>query len=336
MPNKGINLVVNLQGKQEAIKQLDEIMKYSNKELKINISKDSINSLQTFKNLLNEINNVGKVTIDDKQNSNFINKTIEDLQREKKAIEEIEKTKQKMIKSNATISSIDVEKASKSYEALTKRVNEIKASMNSISNIKMSTDQLGTLTSAVISYKNNVGQAVRETMKLVDVKDNAGNVIGQQFKSVGNINVTDNINKQQKAIQSLTDSYEKQMNRLNSLKDSGNFYDSYLSKKLSTLTNGLNLKDLEASRTMVSNLSKELDKLQSKSNKLNAINSFLSKTRNDFLILKDNDLFGSLNTSNIEKYEKAVNDLVTKQDLLRRGAGKNVTEKSIKLNLSTG
>ena len=55
LPNKGINLVVNLQGKQEAIKQLDEIMKYSNKELKINISKDSINSLQTFKNLLNEI-----------------------------------------------------------------------------------------------------------------------------------------------------------------------------------------------------------------------------------------------------------------------------------------
>ena len=333
MPNKGINLVVNLQGKQEAIKQLDEIMKYSNKELKINISKDSINSLQTFKNLLNEINNVGKVTIDDKQNSNFINKTIEDLQREKKAIEEIEKTKQKMIKSNATISSIDVEKESKSYEALTKRVNEIKASMNSISNIKMSTNQLGILTSAVISYKNNVGQAVRETMKLVDVKDNAGNVIGQQFKSVGNINVTDNINKQQKAIQSLTDSYEKQMNRLNSLKDSGNFYDSYLSKKLSTLTNGLNLKDLEASRTMVSNLSKELDKLQSKSNKLNAINSFLSKTRNDFLILKDNDLFGSLNTSNIEKYEKAVNDLVTKQDLLRRGAGKNVTEKSINADI---
>ena len=196
--------------------ELDNIIKYLNQNSKINLQFDTkkvTQSLNEFSKTLDNISSKIKSMSDIKTNSSGITKNTEELKKEELAMEKVNKARQNMLNTSKTSSSVGVSDSLKSYDSLLLRAEEIRSTMQGISKINMSvkTDDEGVkkLNQAVIVYKNNLNQTVTETMKLYDVTNSKGKVVGSEFKSTGNLKISDNIEQQLKAEQKAIEQEQK-------------------------------------------------------------------------------------------------------------------------------
>ena len=114
------------------------------------------------------------------------------------------------------LNDLDISIIGKGFEELQKKAKEIIGTMNQLTNIKYSTDAGGNLDKAIISYTNELGQAVTETMKLKEITDDNGEVIGHSWSTI-NRAVNENIQvqkKQQEEIVKTEEALKKLKNEL--------------------------------------------------------------------------------------------------------------------------
>lgn len=307
--NRTIGFEIQILNK-EKLSEVDKIVKELNtKGIKLKI--DLGNDLKNLQSIIDSLKDV-KNTLGQNVNSGIsttVKQDVEDIKKEKKALEELEQAKQRMATQKAN-SPIDLSRDIKSYDALQQRVDEIKQSMTSISSIKMDTNVMGGLEKAVISYKNNMNQVVSETMRWVDVINENGDVIGQKFQTAGTIKVSDNIGKQteklEKEAQKQAQIIEKLQNKYNSLKgmsiqleDSGLFSKSRFNSTVGKYFDKIDYSNIQ-------NYEKELEKLEKRIN--TTFNN--AKKLQDLNKLKLNTNLGFDNIKNTESFSQIPKELV--------------------------
>lgn len=198
------NLEINIDVKlnKDKVNSLQDLIKSIEKgvTLKLDTSKAET-SLSSFLNKLKEIQNIANNININVNNTNFNNKNIEQLNKEKEILEQVATAKKKaneVVLNNSSIKQTDVQ----SYDKLQQKLNEIINSKKQLNSVTMNTDNLQNLTSAVIKYKNELGQAIAEQWKLItDKKTNISSFVNTSTK------VSDNTS--QKTIEDTNKMYQK-------------------------------------------------------------------------------------------------------------------------------
>ena len=115
----------------------------------------------------------------------------------KKFNDSINKVKTSVNEISTAFGNVNVgNKFSKGFDELNSRVKEVRANVDSLAKVKIGlgidVNGEGRVENALLTYKNDMGQIVTETMKWQNTFDEIGNITGQQFRSTFE-NVTDNI-----------------------------------------------------------------------------------------------------------------------------------------------
>lgn len=113
------------------------------------------------------------------------NSEIQEINKVEQAIEGLGETTKKSLNIDSTLNS---------FGTLEKRAEEIRSSVDSLAKVKYNIGDDGNLSSAAISYTDNMGKAVTETIAWKNVVDDTGKTVERVF-GVTNISITDNIEK---------------------------------------------------------------------------------------------------------------------------------------------
>ena len=182
---QSVKINITFQPKEQVKQQLDTILQYLNKNSKIELNLDTAKatkSLGEFSNLLNNIG--GEINKSFQSNgidsvSNKINNTTEKTKEATNVVQEYKE-------------SLGIAGVTKGYDELQARLEQLKGSMTELSKVNIKSDEMGNINSAVLTYKDNLGNIVTETMAWQQKSTDAENEITNVFKTVG-VNVTDNI-----------------------------------------------------------------------------------------------------------------------------------------------
>ncbi len=236
------------------------------------------NSIQTQLNSMNftfKINNVDVSGID-----NVINKT-------KQASKEAEQFKNVMGKS------LNIGDGAKAFDDLQRRANEIRNTVDSLAKINFNTNKNGGIKDATITYTDNMGKLVTETMKWKQVMSETDGVVKNIFTTT-NVKVTDNIQQLGK-LESRIDSIKSKMQgKLNTASAMG--IDSSVITQFQNQLNSINvntpINKINELRTQINSLGNNsttnINKLEGAINTLSSRINNIKATKMD--IIKDNDI----------------------------------------------
>jgi hypothetical protein len=114
---------------------------------------------------------------------------------------------------------VDSNLSSEGYKDLQKRVNEIKSSADEFAKVTVQTyKNTNNIKSAVIEYRNEMGQLVKEQLKWTQFYDKQNNTTKKVFQPVG-YTFVDDIAKQQKIAQDAIKDTESKLTKLNDLRN---------------------------------------------------------------------------------------------------------------------
>jgi hypothetical protein len=132
----------------------------------------------------NDINKVGKEGVN--LNINFSPSDLKKLEGQIENVQRKWKTFTKdSIKFNPNIQGMG-------KDEISKRMAEIRAGVDKLAKLNINTDAKGNIKNALIEYRNEMGQIVRETMEWETYLDKANNTMKKIFKT-SNINLVDNM-----------------------------------------------------------------------------------------------------------------------------------------------
>ena len=225
-------------------------------------------------------------------------------------LENVEKAKKK-------ITEVDVSNGTNDLKA---RIDEIKSSVDSLAKVKLGTDEFGNLKSAVITYTDNLGRAVTETMAWKEIVKEDGNK-GNIFTTIST-DVTNNVEKIEKAMAAFEKTKQSLQDKLNVAKDNGLINTSVLNNlqiKLDSL-NFDNFKNkIGEIEGAINNLSSNDANIVRLQNAISNIENSISSSKGKYKgLIKPKDLENTL--SMVETLKQALNDITN---------GKNINSKKI-------
>lgn len=297
----GINIDVKFDNKKNISQKLKEVLAYAQKENKISVDLDT-------KNVEKSLNELNKLLRD--VQSKFANFGVFDKMKQDFKETEVQARKFKQVVTD----SLNIGDGSKGFNELQLRATEIVETVDKLANISYKTDATGNMQNAIITYKNELGQVVTETMGWVSTTDKASNTVTKTFKTLS-LSVNENIS-----------SIEKLESKISKIKDSMNIKVQNLrgndlidpavidniQSKLNSITTAtpereikeleLTLKRLGSSESGIVRLSNELLKIDDK------LHNFKTGKFKDIITQED--------INEIERYKSSLIDLLNR---LERG-----------------
>ena len=178
----GIGLQVRLSGKEQARKELNDIIKYLEGNSKVSLKFDSKGMTQSLNEFSKALDGISA-----KMNGAFksegAKKTTAEIKNATKANKEFEK-------------SLGIAGIEKGYKQLQTRARELQNTMQSLSKVDVTRNAKGGVDKAVLSYTDQLGNTIKETMAWQNKTDKAGKVVSNVFKTIKTQTV-DNIAKVQ-------------------------------------------------------------------------------------------------------------------------------------------
>lgn len=259
----------NLQTELDKIKGLKSTI--SKVGLDTNVIK---NDIQTQLNGLNFTINIGKV--DTSGIDTAINKT-------KQATQEAQQFKNVMGKS------LNIGDGAKAFDDLQRRANEIRNTVDSLAKINFNTTKNGGVKDATITYTDNMGKLVTETMKWKQVMSESDGVVKNVFTTT-NVRVSDNIQQLGK-LEAKIESIKSKMQGSLSNANTNGFINASALNDLQTKLNAINTKTpaseiLKLQNTINGLTHSEMNIVELKNtinNMSQALNNIKSGTNSDIL-----------------------------------------------------
>lgn len=302
--------------KTDLQKQIDSVKGIKTTISKFTLDKTQIkNDIQTQLNSMNFTIKIGKV--DTSGIDTVINKT-------KQASKEAEQFKNIMGKS------LNIGDGAKAFDDLQKRANEIRNTVDSLAKINFNTTKNGGIKDATITYTDNMGKLVTETMKWKQIMSEADGVVKNVFTTT-NVKVTDNVQQLGK-LESRIDSIKSKMQtKLNTASAMG--IDSSVITQFQNQLNSINvntpINKINELRTQINSLGNNsitnINKLEGAINTLSSRINNIKTTKMD--IIKDN------NITELRTAESEVNRLKTILSEVK--AGKIIDGKVISSEVNT-
>lgn len=297
-------------------KQLDGIKGIS---AKIDTASLDVSKIQSsIQNQLNSMNftiKMGKVDVSGIDT--VINKT-------KQATKEAEQFKNVMGKS------LNIGDGAKAFDDLQRRANEIRNTVDSLAKISFNTTKNGGVKDATITYTDNMGKLVTETMKWKQVTSEAEGVVKNVFTTT-NVKVSDNVQQLGKLEAKVESIKSKMQSKLSTANGMG--IDPALITQLQTQLNNISV---STPVSKINQLQQQINALGGNSsaniNKLqNAINSLSTRINN----IKSTKM-DIINNNDIGELQKAEAHLLNLKQLLTQvKAGKIIDGKLISSEVST-
>ncbi|OOM82119.1 phage-related minor tail protein [Clostridium puniceum] len=297
-------------------KQLDGIKGISAKidTASLDVSKIQ-SSIQTQLNSMNFIIKMGKVDVSGIDT--VINKT-------KQATQEAQQYKNVMGKS------LNIGDGAKAFDDLQRRANEIRNTVDSLAKISFNTTKNGGVKDATITYTDNMGKLVTETMKWKQVMNEAEGVVKNVFTTT-NVKVSDNVQQLGKLEAKIESIKTKMQSKLSTANAMG--IDPALITQLQTQLNNISvstpINKINQLQTQINALgnngSTNINKLQGAINTLsNRVNN-IKATKMDII-----------NSNDITELQKAEAHIINLKQLLSQvKSGKIIDGKVISAEVST-
>ena len=217
---KGLEINIDVKFNKNKVTTLQNLI--NNIEKKgITLNVDTSKAETSINSLMNKIKELQKVANNINVNWNNLNnnnnKNIEQLNKEKEILNQVITAKKNAneVSKSSGIKETDLQ----SYDKLQQKLNEIINSEKRLSSVTMKTDNLQNLTSAVIKYKNELGQAIAEQWKLItDKKTNISSFVNTSSivsDNVSSKSIEDTNKMYQKLEQNRRSEAEKTANELN-------------------------------------------------------------------------------------------------------------------------
>lgn len=181
---KSVKVNIKFPSKSEAQVQLNNALKGLDSKLKIDLDLKSFNSSisamsKELDNLKKKLDKFGVIEYIVKPNEvTKLKKEFEDLGR-------------------IAGSSLNIGDGSKGFKELQARANELKKTVSELSKIDYQLDEEGNLNKAIITYKDNVGNVVKETMEWRRIVDDINGAYVNVFETT-KLGVADNVEKARK------------------------------------------------------------------------------------------------------------------------------------------
>ena len=319
MAQKEINVKIKLQSKTDVQKQLDDIIKNLNiKNIKLNVDLTDVKKdFITFQNTLNSISkNIQNIF----KQSNFSNAT--------KGIKDTTKSATQLV--NVMGKSLNIGNGSKAFSELQKRANEIRNTVDSMAKINFNTTKNGNIKDATITYVDNMGKVVTETMKWKQVLDSSNGVAKRIFTTT-NVKVSENIQSIDNLNQKINLLKQNLGNKL-SILSNNNLIDQTVISNLQNRLNSLNTKtpkeEIEKLKLAINNLSSGESSIVRVQNKILQMENNLSNLKKTY----SNTFSNNNNISSIQAYEKELNNLKNILNSLKNG--QNINKNSISNSLN--
>lgn len=201
---KNLEINVDIKFDKSKATSLEALINNINKNNKFSINIDTSKAEISLSSMLEKLKKIQQIT--NNLGGNFNTKNSDQLNKEKEILEQVATAKKKAseISNNTSIKQTDIQ----SYDKLQQKLTEIINSKKQLSSVTMNTDNLQNLTSAVIKYKNELGQAISEQWKLItDKKTNVSSFVNTSTKVSDNTsqkntyNEINNLLKQQYKIE---------------------------------------------------------------------------------------------------------------------------------------
>lgn len=296
--------------------ELDKIKGITAKVSKISLDTSVVkNQLQTQLNSMNFTIKIGKV--DASGIDTVINKT-------KQATKEAEQFKNVMGKS------LNIGDGAKAFDDLQRRANEIRKTVDSLAKISFNTTKNGGIKDATLTYTDNMGKLVTETMGWKQVSTDAGKTVQNIFTTL-NTKVSDNVQQMNRLEAKFESIKSKMQGKLTTASALG--IDPVLINQLQTQLNSLNAR---TPINQINQLQQQINALGNNStaniNKLqNAINTLTNRINN----IKATKM-NIINNNDITELRNAENELVKLKQLLAQvKAGKIIDGKLISSEINT-
>jgi TP901 family phage tail tape measure protein len=310
----GVKLGDTSKLKSELQSQIEKI-----DNLKVKISKSDISALkgeiQTQLNAMDFTIKIGKV--DTSGIETVINKT-------KQATQQAEQFKNVMGKS------LNIGDGAKAFDDLQKRANEIRNTVDSLAKISFNTTKNGGIKDATITYTDNMGKLVTETMSWKQVLSQAEGVTKNIFTTT-NVKVSENVQQLSKMEAKLESIKGKMQGSLNTASAMG-----INPEVISSLQTKLNSINTRTPVSQINQLQKQINELGGNSssniNRLqNAINSITNKMNSIKSSKAD-----IINNNDIAELRTAENEVIKLKELLAQvKSGKVIDGKLISSEIAT-
>lgn len=295
----GLSIKVNIDFPKEAeVKsKLETVMGKvaENSTINLNINTSEVEkSLKEFSKIITDLSEQLK--------KSFNGKSFEKQSKEIKKASNEAKEYKKVMKD-----SLDIGDGSKSFLTLTKRADAIKRDVDKLANVTYNLDSKGKLKDATITYKNELGQIVKETMAWTEKSNKAGNVITKTFETV-NVAVNSNLEHIEKLNNNLDKTRDKMQGKLSTASNNG-FVDT---KVIETLQNKLNSLTTTTPEKEVRKLVEQINNLSSSDNRIVRVQNNINKIGDGLEGLKktsDKVLQANGNSDGVAKLEEELKGL---------------------------
>lgn len=294
---KSVKVNIKFPSKTEAQKQLNTALEGLNSSLKINLdTKSFTSSIATMSKELNKL----KTQLDKFGVIEHIIKT-DDVVKAKKEFEDLGKI---------AANSLNIGNGSKGFSELQARANEIKNTVSELSKINYNLDADGNLKKAVITYKDNVGNVVTETMEWKKLLDEISKQYINVFETT-NISVGDNVEKINKANEAMEKLKANMQGKLNIASDNNLINPSViadLQSKLDSINTDTPEREINELKTAIANLSKSDSGIVRLQNAISSMESNIASAKSKYgTLIKSEDVAKPI--EEVNKLKTALNDL---------------------------
>lgn len=294
---KSVKVNIKFPSKTEAQKQLNTALEGLNSSLKINLdTKSFTSSIATMSKELNKL----KTQLDKFGVIEHIIKT-DDVVKAKKEFEDLGKI---------AANSLNIGNGSKGFSELQARANEIKNTVSELSKINYNLDADGNLKKAVITYKDNVGNVVTETMEWRKLLDEINKQYINVFETT-NISVGDNVEKINKANEAMEKLKANMQSKLNIASDNNLISPSViadLQTKLDSINTDTPEREINELKTAITNLSKTDSGIVRLQNAISSMESNIASAKSKYgTLIKSEDIAKPI--EEVNKLKTALNDL---------------------------
>ena len=226
--------------------------------------------------------------------------------------------------------SLNIGNGAKAFSELQKRANEIRNTVDSMAKINFNTTKNGNIKDATITYIDNMGKVVTETMKWKQVLDSSNGVAKRIFTTT-NVKVSENIQSIDNLNQKINLLKQNLGNKL-SILSSNNLIDQTVISNLQNRLNSLNTKtpktEIESLKLAINNLSSGESSIVRVQNKILQLENNLSNLKKTY----SNTFSNNNNISSVQAYEKELNNLKNILNSLKNG--QNISKNSISNSLN--
>lgn len=294
---KTVNIGIKFPSKSETNKQLDELLASVSKlsgGIKIKLDdKELSKSFSGIDNILKDLQStLSKLSPD----------AFKEINKETQ-----EATAQQIKYQKVLGKSLNIGDGSKGFSELQSRANEIRSTVDELAKINFNTTKNGALKDATITYTDNMGKVVTETMKWKTVATETEGVMKRIFTTT-NIGVSDNVQKLGQIQAKLESTKSLLQNRLDTSKNNG-FVDESVINGLQQRLNSINTntaeKEINDLKNAITNLSSSDSQIVRVQNKILSMENTLTSLKTKY-----GGLVGNSDTkSQLSQYETQLSSL---------------------------